>query len=337
MKSCIYLSADGWDKTNLKIGLFRIITALTFGFIYFAYSNNGIKWLFLWSLWVLYTAAWIPLQGRHLKENPNLWTYFFIIADVFLLLLFSIIECDVLNNYSAILIIPLFQYLLRYGRKTAFIYVIVSAAAIVSICLIKYQIHPFNHIMVIIIMLLITCNEGLLVQENKDLRNQFFNLSIYDELTGLHNYRFLTQIYKREISRANRYGLPLTVLLVDVDHFKKVNDSYGHENGNDVLKRIAEIIMESVREADIPARYGGEEFVILLPETDQKYGYQVAERIRQKVAGHIFFFGGVTVSVGLASHNTANQSQDDLLSRADMAMYSAKKNGRNRVVAESSY
>lgn len=309
---------------------------MTFGFIYFAYSHKGVYWLFFWSLWILYASAWIPLQGRHVKETPNLWTYFFIIADVFLLLLFSIIEYDVLNNYSAILIIPLFQYLLRYGRKTAFIYVIVSVAAIVSICLIKYQIHPLNHIIVIIIMLLITCNEGLLVQENKDLRNQFFNLSIYDELTGLHNYRFLTQIYKREISRANRYGLPLTVLLVDVDHFKKINDSYGHEKGNDVLKRIAEIIMESVREADIPARYGGEEFVILLPETDKKDGYQVAERIRQKIAGHVFSFGRVTVSVGLASYNPQNPCQDDLLNRADTAMYSAKKSGRNRVVADSS-
>lgn len=336
MKSYIFLPADGWDKTNLKIGLYRIITALTIGFIYFAYSGNRMHWLSLWSLWVLCAAAWIPLQGRHTKENPNVWTYFFIMVDVLFLLLFSVIEYDVLNNYSALLIIPLFQYLLRYGRKTAFVYVIASAAAIVSICLIKYQIHPANHIIVIIIMLLITCNEGLLVQENKDLRNQFFHLSIYDELTGLHNYRFLTQIYKREISRANRYGLPLTVLLVDVDHFKRINDSYGHEKGNDVLKRIAEIIMESVREADIPARYGGEEFVIILPETDQKDGYQVAERIRQKVAGHIFHFGGVTVSVGLASYNKTAPYQDDLLSRADTAMYSAKKNGRNRVVADSS-
>lgn len=321
----------GWDRTNIKIGLYRVITVMILGPIYFNYCKSQLNWTILWSLWLLYAALWIPLQGKHSKETPNFWTFTFIICDVFFLLLFSVIEYNVLENYSAVLIIPLFQYLIRYGRKTAFAYVFISIAVILHICISHYEIHPVNHIIVAIIMLLIVSNEGLLIQENKDLRKQLYNISIYDELTGLYNYRFFTQIIKREINRANRYRSSLTVLLIDIDYFKRINDSYGHEKGNIVLKGVAEIIAETVRDADVAARYGGEEFVVILPETTLDDGYHVAERIRRKVAEFKFEFGKVTISAGVASCMPPALCGEQVLKRADMAMYSAKKNGRNRV------
>ncbi|MFZ5648938.1 MAG: GGDEF domain-containing protein, partial [Bacillota bacterium] len=241
----------------------------------------------------------------------------------------------ILNNYSTMLMLPLFQYLLRYGRRVALHYVWASVAAIIYICVVYYKIHPENHFVVVAVMFLIAYNEGLLVQENMDLRKQLLNLAIYDELTGLYNFRFFTQAMEREISRSKRYGHPLTVLLIDIDYFKKINDSYGHQKGNQVLKGLAEIIQESVRDCDYAARYGGEEFVIILPQASLEQGHMVAERIRESIAGQRFDFGTVTVSIGVACCDPVLLCRDDLIKRADMVLYSAKKNGRNRVEVDS--
>lgn len=174
----------------------------------------------------------------------------------------------------------------------------------------------------------------MLIQENRNLRKQLFNLAIYDDLTGLYNFRFFTQAIEREISRSKRYGHPLTILLMDIDDFKKINDTYGHEKGNEVLKCLAETILESVRDSDYAARYGGEEFVLILPQTPPEEGFMVAERIRENISRHQFDFGNVTVSVGVAT-NHESSGREGLLKRADMAMYAAKKNGKNRVEINS--
>lgn len=116
---------------------------------------------------------------------------------------------------------------------------------------------------------------------------------------------------------------------MDIDNFKKINDIYGHEKGNEVLKGLSETILESIRDSDYAARFGGEEFVLILPQTPPDEGFMVAERIRENISRHQFDFGNVTVSVGVATHHEA--SGEDLLKRADMAMYAAKKKGKNRV------
>lgn len=155
-----------------------------------------------------------------------------------------------------------------------------------------------------------------------------------DALTGLCNRRELMDRLEAEAVTAKRYDIALTLIMLDIDHFKGVNDSYGHQAGDDVLQGLAKIMRTSLRISDLPARYGGEEFVIVCPHTDNHGGRQIAERLRRDVEqaplstrhGEIH----LTISVGVAEFR-AQDSVDELISMADQALYRAKQDGRNRV------
>jgi two-component system cell cycle response regulator len=159
-----------------------------------------------------------------------------------------------------------------------------------------------------------------------------------DPLTQLLNRRALTERITAEMERALRYDSTLALLLIDLDHFKKVNDTYGHLVGDDVLRDVAALLGHTIRTMDIVARYGGEEFLVLLPETDEQGAAAFAERIREAVEGHAFVSGhdgvtlSLTASVGVAVFPAARiESVEDLFVRADAALYRAKADGRNRV------
>lgn len=164
-------------------------------------------------------------------------------------------------------------------------------------------------------------------------------LSITDALTGVYNRRHFNDRYAAEFMRALRYQRPLSILVIDIDHFKKFNDKHGHLVGDKVLKMTAAILEESIRKADILARFGGEEFVVVLPEIDKQHGLQVAEKLRRAIE-HTHFpkeesqpFGHITASFGLASFPEDAVDDHKLLALADQALYQAKANGRNRVEA----
>lgn len=165
-------------------------------------------------------------------------------------------------------------------------------------------------------------------------------LTYTDGLTGIRNRRYLNRALEREFSRAKREKLPLSLLLIDIDHFKQFNDKYGHLVGDDCLRTVATTIEDSaLRENDIVARYGGEEFCVLLPNTDQPGAHQVAELIRQRVQQADFQVGGnavtITVSVGLTTCIPERHHEiDQFVAAADSALYSSKRNGRNQVTAE---
>ena len=161
-------------------------------------------------------------------------------------------------------------------------------------------------------------------------------LAITDALTGLYNRRGLFELGQREIDRAARFNRPLTALMIDLDHFKRVNDTYGHAVGDQVLRAVAECCRNNIREIDVAGRYGGEEVVILLPENDRVAASQVAERLRQAISatpaaterGDI----AITISVGVAALAAGDHDLAALIHRADVALYAAKQGGRNRVV-----
>jgi two-component system, cell cycle response regulator len=138
-----------------------------------------------------------------------------------------------------------------------------------------------------------------------------------------------------------RSGKPLSALVLDIDYFKSVNDTYGHDSGDDVLREFARRLRKAVRGIDLLARFGGEEFVVVMPETDMGTAYAVADRLRERIADIAFPIAGrtreipVTVSIGLASVSSATDTPEALLKRADEALYRAKREGRNRVVAEA--
>ena len=158
-----------------------------------------------------------------------------------------------------------------------------------------------------------------------------------DGLTGLLNRRTFDSSLEQRLREAQRYGRPLSLLLLDVDHFKKVNDTHGHPAGDAVLSGVAKVAQKQARETDLVARYGGEEMALILPETDARGAWAIAERIRKAVeaAAHATEQGAlrVTLSVGVATWTAGGESPDDLLQAADKALYRAKENGRNRVEA----
>ena len=160
---------------------------------------------------------------------------------------------------------------------------------------------------------------------------------VVDPLTQLVNRRALTIRLVTEMERVRRYNAPLSMLLIDLDHFKLVNDTYGHMAGDDVLASVATLLQRAVRSVDIVARYGGEEFIIVLPETGRQGAMMFAERVRERISTHGFAIGEnqtirVTSSIGVATYPSPRlDSVEDLFRAADIALYRAKGNGRNLV------
>lgn len=159
----------------------------------------------------------------------------------------------------------------------------------------------------------------------------------YDILTKVHSRRHFESKLEEEILRFNRYGHVSSLIMLDIDHFKTINDTHGHYTGDIVLREVAELIMDSVRNTDYCARYGGEEFIIILPYTSPKQATKLAERMRKKISSHIFNKEGckplqLTASMGITSLTPGvNKSKQSLLCEADAALYAAKNNGRNSV------
>ncbi|MGD7035830.1 GGDEF domain-containing protein [Methylotuvimicrobium buryatense] len=170
---------------------------------------------------------------------------------------------------------------------------------------------------------------------NATLFQQAMNLAFTDVLTQTRNRSAFNDIVRREMRLAHRNGNHLSVVFIDIDHFKSINDNYGHQCGDLALTSVAKWINESIRSSDIVFRYGGEEFVVLLSETDLDGAELLAERIRQNIENHIFAYGLETIRM-TASLGTSTLRGDDTLDkfidRADQAMYRAKQTGRNRVV-----
>ena len=173
--------------------------------------------------------------------------------------------------------------------------------------------------------------------ENARLFEETRQLAITDELTGLANHRQFYHQLAREVRRAQRYRRPLTLLMLDLDHFKQYNDRFGHLAGDQALRATAEVLRRNARDVDILARYGGEEFAIILPETNMERAVIHAERIRAAIANHAFRGrdsnpqGDLTVSIGVATLTPAMRKIEELVQRADQALYLAKSQGRNRL------
>jgi two-component system cell cycle response regulator len=175
----------------------------------------------------------------------------------------------------------------------------------------------------------------------RDNLDHSLELAVTDQLTGLHNRRYMQGRLDALAKRASAGGEPVACLVIDIDHFKKINDSFGHQVGDDVLREFAVRLASNVRAIDLPVRYGGEEFVVVMPDTRLEDAHRIAERIRLHVAGSPFrVLGGeellsVTISIGVASSLGEDDVPQALLRRADEAMYEAKASGRNRVIARA--
>lgn len=179
-------------------------------------------------------------------------------------------------------------------------------------------------------------SQALIVTENARLFHRVRDLSLRDGLTGLYNHRHSMELVNEEFERASRYGMPLSLLMIDLDHFKSFNDENGHLAGDAALKAVGRLLSDAIRTVDHVGRHGGEEFLVILSHTDHESARRTAERLRSLVEGHPFGPGPaprrITASIGVATHPGSDaRSPMELLREADRALYRAKEAGRNRV------
>ncbi len=177
------------------------------------------------------------------------------------------------------------------------------------------------------------------MEELRSNSEEFKRLSNTDPLTGRHNRRYIMDTLQRDIRRAKRFGQPLSLIMIDIDHFKRYNDKWGHMAGDEALRGIAGALAASVRDSDVLARYGGEEFLVSLPQTDKPGALFAAEKLRAAVEELVFQprngKASLTISLGVATYEEDGKSIDEVIEAADQALYRAKEGGRNRVVSFS--
>ena len=165
------------------------------------------------------------------------------------------------------------------------------------------------------------------IMATERLRTELEHVATHDSLTDAYTRRYMNEACQRELERSARHGREMSLMLLDIDHFKSVNDTLGHQAGDRILTEFVAGIRTQLRSADLLGRFGGEEFVVILPETSPEVAMVVAERIRSTMADR----AGPTVSIGITTNQSGGDTVDSLLARADAAMYRAKANGRNRV------
>ena len=178
--------------------------------------------------------------------------------------------------------------------------------------------------------------QATLALEHVDLHVQVSREAITDELTGLANHGRFQDLLSGEIEQVRRYHHPLGLIMLDIDNFKSINDTYGHQQGNVVLTHVARVVRDSSREADTPARYGGEEMALVLPHTGREGSFAIAERIRSSIADlripRLDRKGILRVTASLGVAASSDGEKDTLIAEADAALYAAKREGKNRVM-----
>lgn len=177
---------------------------------------------------------------------------------------------------------------------------------------------------------------GWYASKQKEQSQSLSRLALVDRLTGLYNYSYFLDRLAEEKKRSDRFGSRLSLIMLDLDHFKALNDNFGHQQGNGLLKQVANVIQAQIRSVDIPIRYGGEEFAVLLPNTSRTAATEVAERLRKAVSEAVFTVGGqsqqLTVSAGVAVYPLDASNELELIDKVDEALLQAKELGRNKVV-----
>lgn len=244
--------------------------------------------------------------------------------------------------HAWVLLIPIISHLLmgrRLGLAVSVFYMSIAAV----IFLVRHQGQPemmqalpITNIAIISLCILVFSHVYEVTREQSE--RQLLKIAQTDPLTGLANRARLSDIFERERHRAHRYNTPMTVLALDLDHFKEVNDRYGHETGDMALQHVARIFRECLRATDLPARLGGEEFGILLTNTNSPQGLEVAEKIRVAVASTPLTINNdvirLTLSGGVAEFGTDGDTLRQLVREADKRLYEAKDSGRNRIIPQ---
>ncbi|PLA73439.1 hypothetical protein CYQ88_11140 [Hydrogenovibrio sp. SC-1] len=283
------------SKNNASVELNSRLFMLAVFILFFVFFINGSQEFNSTVFLLLYPIASFSIRG---PKEGTIWA--FVMAIVFAI---------TYSNYP------------HLYNVYSFVFFIV-AYFMVSYLLYYYRFYEFLNFKQI---------NKQLEQEVEERTQELHKLSITDTLTGLYNRLKLDEVLEKEVNRSDRYDLTFGVIILDIDDFKSVNDIYGHQTGDYVLKTIADIIKENVRNTDVVGRWGGEEFMIICPESNKNETLTVAEKIREKIANyHYEVIGEKTASFGSCIYY-AKMGLDKAISKADEALYLSKNNGKNTV------
>lgn len=292
-----------------------------------------IGWLIL-AVYVLITEIFIKLAENKALHSKNVCNYLFN-SNVILTTVFLILTAFIAGNkdYVFLCIIPLFQATLY--KKTILITGIIGALSACAIAagLSIPKLVSFVSVMGILALLGIIMSRVLSRTHIK--ADYLHSIATTDALTGLINRREFDRRITEEFARSKRHKSALSLAMFDIDFFKKINDTYGHNTGDAILRELARLIAENTRSCDVPARYGGEEFVLILPETSQLEAFELMDRLRIIVEKELFNKTKrpvkFTISIGVAQLDLMDKNPMEFIERADKALYKAKQGGRNRV------
>ena len=292
-----------------------IITMVSYAVfvLLFRYSNfqaRETRWKLAVETWAMITFISLVLSYTGLVESPLLNLYLLVIIAC------AITLGKLMTLLEVMLIASCYLYMAYLKYSTG-----VFAAETFTMLMAKFS--PF---------LLVAYVTSMLSSDILNAKRRITLLSRTDDLTGLLNMRAFNDLLEKEIARVTRYAQPLTVIMVDVDSLKGINDRYGHTAGSRLIRTIGQSISESVRNTDVVARYGGDEFALILPETPVENAVKVAQRIQSELAAVTVSEEpavGMTVSIGVAELSPQVASPRDWVVRADRALYEAKSSGRN--------
>jgi len=231
------------------------------------------------------------------------------------------------------------NFLRQLGIRSGLIVPLVLRERVVGVLFLQDCVQPRDWTIDDVSMLGSLADNLSVAIENAELHQEREQQAVTDGLTGVANRRSFNETFTREFERARRYGEPLSLIVIDLDFLKKINDTYGHQTGDEAIKAIGKMLKQSSRSVDLPARYGGEEFCLLLPNTDIEMAQQLAERVRRLICEtDVEGPGHISASLGVACYPLHADDPDVLFHRADEALYAAKQGGRNQVkVASASH
>jgi len=309
---------------------------------------------------LMYTSSSVTLMLTIIaytvnKRDPLKWKYLIsnlLISFIYTTALTVIITTGGIQSPAVIWLIMFPPYMIMVnGYKNGIFWLLISSLLFVVLLFLEHRIsipvniifnfsgYIINYTVVALFTLYLLTSLDLLKKRTliklREAQSQLQLQATTDSLTGLYNRRFLFERAESEINRSVRHNSPISVVMADLDFFKKINDNHGHIAGDTILVEVSKIIRKSLRTIDISGRYGGEEFIIILPETDQKESFHVAERIRRSIEQHNFIIDdstvSITISLGIATITPDdNDSLDTLINHADIALYKSKDTGRNK-------
>lgn len=320
----------GWSRFISGLGI-----ALLYGGLWWFLSDHAGRMGVIMAAIVLpYSAVW--LWGLARPQGAPQWLgWLSLIADVVLLSLAAALLAPRTVWMPAWCMLAV-TYAARWGRWAGYFLCIVALTWLVTTSHWegpRTEDFPWlGEGILLISMITLTYLVDRIMEEDRRLRLRLSALAVRDGLTGLYNHRFFYDVIERELSRAGRENQEVSLLMIDIDHFKALNDARGHLAGDEVLRAVADVLVECVRGHDGVFRYGGEEFTIILPGAGPPEAERVGDRVHAAVRNYAFPHGRITISVGWSTFPTYAANTADLVSQADAALYQAKRSGRDRVL-----